>query len=561
MFKKYFWRLFSVLMLLATIMAGIIVKPQSTFASLAGDIKNCYTYSYNWDFYKADKVTPLDTVNAGDTFYLRASGSVSCIAELPSLFKGLITKATIVVRVVAQQAGVEVVLNPEFKLEYTTVPDNVGESASAVVDVPLIFPGGSATGSYTIFGQITNFNLELGGLFTYDAKGLLSQEELNKEMGSVGYGITVPVVVSGGSGGSGGGSGGGAVGPAPPPEPEPITKLTSVTAEDGSLAKDVIAQTLDNLAVLDLPKGTKIIDFYGHVATGIVMEEVKKENEPNPPDGSILIGKAYNFGGNGLTFSQPVQLTFTFDPTSFPTGVQKKDLYIAWWDVDNKQWVALADCIVDETANAVTSMINHFTIFTVIAKPSLPTTTTTQTVIITPPVSTTTTETLSSPATPAPVSTTRTTAIPANNASTTPFPAQSRPADFIVSNVTDSTGEIEVGGNITVNAVVTNTGDAVGEQTIELKLNGSVVETKRVTLAGKSQQPLSFTLKAGTAGVQTITIGSQSLQLNVKEATQTTPLVNIKKIYGYMVGALIGIGAGLVVLLSVFILKKPWRKT
>ena len=114
---------------------------------------------------------------------------------------------------------------------------------------------------------------------------------------------------------------------------------------------------------------------------------------------------------------------------------------------------------------------------------------------------------------------------------------------------------------MTVNAVVTNTGDAVGEQTIELKLNGSVVETKRVTLAGKSQQPLSFTLKAGTAGVQTITIGSQSLQLNVKEATQTTPLVNIKKIYGYMVGALIGIGAGLVVLLSVFILKKPWRKT
>jgi archaellum component FlaG (FlaF/FlaG flagellin family) len=108
--------------------------------------------------------------------------------------------------------------------------------------------------------------------------------------------------------------------------------------------------------------------------------------------------------------------------------------------------------------------------------------------------------------------------------------------------------------------VVINTSDTESKQEITLYLNNSIAATKQVTLAGNSREPLSFTIKASATGTQTITLGNQSLQVQVKGSTQTTPLVYAKKIYGYLIGALIGIGVGLVVLVLIFVLKKPWRK-
>ena len=549
MFKKYFLRLFSVLILVTSITAGVSVKPEPMLA-FSTNPNDYFTYSYTFAFYKADEQTPLDFVNAGDTFYVRVNGTATCIQDLPGSIDGVDLTGSVVAQ--PQQGGTQIVLNSNFTYSYPALSMNKGDSVSKSVDIKLIFPSGSASGTYNIVGKISEAKAHVHVVFplTLDllALGVLPSSQT---MGTVGYGVSVPVVVSGGGGGGGGGA-------MPPEEPQPITKLTDATGSDGKLNKDVEAKSLDGLAVLDLPVGVKIIDGWGRVATGIIMDEVKKEDEPQPPKDSYTIGKAYNFGGNGLTFDQPVKLTFHFDPTLFPQGVQKKDLYIAWWDVNNKQWVALTDCTVDETANTVTAKISHFTIFALIAKPSLPTSTTTQAIII-PPVSTT--PTLNSPIASTPASTTAT-AIPINNSSsTTSIPAQVETAGFTVSNVSVSSGEVEVGSDITINALVTNSGDTEAEQDIALKLNNSTVETKQVTLAAKTSESLSFTIKASTAGTQTITIGTQSLQLNVKEPAQTAQPVNTKKIYGYLIGAMIGIGIGLVALGLIFVLMKPWRKT
>lgn len=67
-----------------------------------------------------------------------------------------------------------------------------------------------------------------------------------------------------------------------------------------------------------------------------------------------------------------------------------------------------------------------------------------------------------------------------------------RSASFGVS-ITDTTDPVESGSPMTVNAVVTNTGDAAGTQTVELlDFDGNVVDTRTVTLDPGSQQSISL---------------------------------------------------------------------
>ena len=65
----------------------------------------------------------------------------------------------------------------------------------------------------------------------------------------------------------------------------------------------------------------------GITASGVMMSDVPTEEVPNPPGGSLIIGKVYEFGPAGLTFSPAIDLTFYFN--SLPDRIQKKDLYIA----------------------------------------------------------------------------------------------------------------------------------------------------------------------------------------------------------------------------------------
>ena len=457
--------------------------------AFAFSLDSYYTYTYTFIFSK----TSVDT---GETFSVQVNGTATCVEELPSPFTGAITEASIVARVVARQGSTEVELNPRFTVQFSSIPDNKGESASATETVSLVFPTGSAAGDYTVVGQILEANIKILGIIPYDAKAFLPR--LEETMGTVSCGV-------GGLGFLGGGGGGGGQS-----QPNPVTDLKSLQDVNGELKESAEAKSVDGLAKITVPQGTKL-SANGEIASNIVMNEVTQDKKPPAPDDGAIIGKAYDFGPDGLTFDHPIQLLFSFDPASLPGGVTKANLVIAWWD--GKNWVALNGCKIDETANTVSGSITHFTIFTLITAPAPAPT----------PVATTTTTTPASVQVPAPTKTTPpTTTIPAS-----PTPTiQPSPAKFTLSNLSINPSEINPGEKMTVNVLISNDGDLSDDYEIAMKLNGITVETRKITLPGKSIQPVEFTTSVNKAGVYTLEIGDITGTFTVHESAPLKKPVN-----------------------------------
>ena len=74
------------------------------------------------------------------------------------------------------------------------------------------------------------------------------------------------------------------------------------------------------------------------------------------------------------------------------------------------------------------------------------------------------------------------------------------PAHFVVSGLNITPGESKVDETITITALVTNDGGQAGTYTIELKINGQIVDTEEVTLGAVESQEVSFTLSEASPG-------------------------------------------------------------
>ena len=90
------------------------------------------------------------------------------------------------------------------------------------------------------------------------------------------------------------------------------------------------------------------------------------------------------------------------------------------------------------------------------------------------------------------------------------------PAGFTVSNLSLSPSSVNPGGEVTITAKVTNTGDAEGSYTATLKINGAAQATKQVTLAPDASTTVAFVAEASnTAGTYAVEIGGQSASFTV----------------------------------------------
>jgi len=81
------------------------------------------------------------------------------------------------------------------------------------------------------------------------------------------------------------------------------------------------------------------------------------------------------------------------------------------------------------------------------------------------------------------------------------------PAIFNVSNLSISPIEVEAGQTVTISATVTNSGGSSDGYTAILKINGSQVETKNITLNAGESQVASFTVVKETTGTYTVELG------------------------------------------------------
>jgi hypothetical protein len=151
--------------------------------------------------------------------------------------------------------------------------------------------------------------------------------------------------------------------------------------------------------------------------------------------------------------------------------VAEKNLVIAVYDPDTGQWQEL-ESTVDVENNTVTAKVSHFSTFAVLA--------------------------------------------------------YTRPASFEITDFAVTPVEVDPGSDININVLVTNTGDLTGSYEVYLRLDGSVIQTREVTLNGGDSKMVSFSAASYTAGEHKAGIGGSLTLFTVKApAAFTTHALNI----------------------------------
>lgn len=106
-----------------------------------------------------------------------------------------------------------------------------------------------------------------------------------------------------------------------------------------------------------------------------------------------------------------------------------------------------------------------------------------------------------------------------------------KPATFVLYDLTVSPLEAYVGESITVSVNVTNIGDIEGSILLELVLNGTVDQTQNITLAGlKESQIVEFPVIKTVAGNYSVQIGNQYGSFKLKEASPESSKIVLSNI-------------------------------
>jgi hypothetical protein len=141
--------------------------------------------------------------------------------------------------------------------------------------------------------------------------------------------------------------------------PQPL--LPSATAlPTGILAADVQAVSLDGLALLDLPKGTEVLNAGGLAILSIT---ITPRDTPMRSDIAV-VGLAYELGPEGTTLEPPATLTFAYDPTAYwPFAfldVNCDQLHMSWVSSSGAPVYPWLDVIADSKTHRVSTKIDHF---------------------------------------------------------------------------------------------------------------------------------------------------------------------------------------------------------
>jgi len=304
--------------------------------------------------------------------------------------------------------------------------------------------------SYTVKASST------AGTYTFD--GTLKDE--NKDEYPIGGQdqITVSAAASTGGGGGGGAAPG-------------TTYLYEFITSSGKFVVSVVAKSEDGICKLSIPRDTISLKTNGQRPTKITIVKISVPH--GAPQNMSTIGNAYDLGPDGLTFDPPVTLTFTYDPASLPEGINEENLVIAYYDATAGKWVELK-CVVDAANNKITASVSHFTTFAIIGA-------------ITPPP---------------------------------PLPA---PAEFAVSGLAVSPGEVYAGESVSIRVLVANTGGESGSCNVTLKINGTVEEVKDVTVSAGLSKEVTFSVARDSVDIYSVDVNGLIGSFTVKEKPAPPP--------------------------------------
>lgn len=450
--SKIIFSLFAIVILAGG--AGLFVPERA----LAFNPRDYFDFSYSFSLSKTD-------IAENEQFTLTASGQ----AEYISAFIVVPTKAYIEIKVVAkhQETNEEYLLRPSFTMEYNNIPQNVGETITETVDVPLIFPVNSPAGTYLVTGYVVDARVYLGVLSKDVSSYLPSQENI----GYVNY-------IQASSGGSSGGetsvpsSEGASVPAATPDVRSNTTMLTDYMFPDGEFKQDAEIVSVDDNITLGITDGTKFfVSSNGNtsIGTDISIYPLEDESKPEPPEEKYVLGLAYEMRPKGASFDPYIEMTFSYDESEFPFVMDEDNLVIAWWDEDNEEWVEIEDCVVDTENNTITGKVTHFTVFSVIGSVAA--------------------------------------------------------ADISIISLDLSTKTVDQGSPVTVSVTLQNTGGVDGDYSLSLTVNGEVVDSRQTTVIANSTKIVDFTIIPETDVYHIISVNGYKDGFSVRavEGSQVEP--------------------------------------
>lgn len=467
----------------------------------------------------------------------------------------------------------------QVSLAWTTPTTNADSSALTDLHGYEVYRSTSATGTYAqvnssdvLTNSYTDTSVTNGTTYYY--KVTTADTGSNESVKSSASNAAAPAASSGTTPSTpaspgGGGSGGGLAG---------VTSVLGSITQAGRFTEDVTAQSENRKVDLIIPKDTIGKNKMGSLLTSISIK--MQEEPPVAPSYSKFIGLVYDIGPSGATFDPPIDLTFKYDASLIPQGVAETNLSLATFDSGTSQWVEL-ESTVDPANDTITAKVSHFSVFTALAH-TRPAAFDIANLVIAPKevktgekvtisvritntgdlegsykatlkmgnevlasqeislaggasreVTFTATEAKAGTyavdvdglvgsfrvnATPMPATTPAPTPTPTSKPAPAPAPAPN-PAAFSLSALTISPPEVEIGGEIKVRTVVTNTGGQPGNYEVILKVDGAVVDTARVTLDAGATQEVSFNVPGkAEAGIYTVEVNGKAGTFAVKES-------------------------------------------
>ncbi len=120
--------------------------------------------------------------------------------------------------------------------------------------------------------------------------------------------------------------------------------------------------TLDDKATISIPRGAQMLDSKDNPIS--TLSAAISSTPPEPPAGVMVI-TAYDFGPDGAYFNPALTITFEFDASSLPTGIDINTLYLAFYD--GSRWQAL-DSTLDINSSTITGEISHFSTYAILGK-------------------------------------------------------------------------------------------------------------------------------------------------------------------------------------------------
>ena len=254
--------------------------------------------------------------------------------------------------------------------------------------------------------------------------------------------------------------GGGGAPPGPPPPG--VTDVSNDVDEAGVFISDVDVQSEDGNVTISIETGIQ-----GLTAEKAPIQQISIQpmaDPPAPPADSNAIGLTYDFGPDGATFSDPIEVALIIDLDELPAGVDPANLYIARYNEATGEWEKLPTSW-DPVTNTLTAEIDHFTAFAVLA--------------------------------------------------------DARPAAFSASALVITPPQVNIGERVTINATVTNTGDLTGSYTVTCKIDNVVIDTKEITLSGGYSKSVFFITTMDKAGTYTVTVEGLTGTFVVKPVPET----------------------------------------